>query len=416
MSSQHWIDVDRSGRLKHDSRMNPESPAATPAIAYLAQGRIRIKTANDAPRTIDSTFGNSIREKAVRAQQKHSWKGAGNDGSPYSGAMVWGKAGMSGQDIPLIITSICSARDAGSLIYSLESDSLCALLEVSQLGAEERRLWNDNRTRIRHVAISRTSGNLVFSSLHENGTANIGVKTTGEGGYKELTEGDSFDTAPRWLPGQETKIVFQSAGIGRNERGQFAALGPFSLQQLDTETIEMTTLLEDPKFDYLAPQMLADGRLFYICRPYSAHPRINPLHTLKDLVLFPFRLGYAVFQFLNFFSAIFTGRKLTSAGGPKGNDMDMKQMMIWGNLVRAQGRPRPEDEGADLVPKSWELRCRTASGETRTLASGVLAYDTNAEGGIVYTNGSAVFLLHPDGRKERILNERMIQQVFFLPA
>src|ERR1700733_3430026 len=117
--------------------MNAESPSAMPTIAYLAQGRIRVKTANGAPRTIDSTFGNSIREKAVRAQQRNSWKTAGNDGSPFSSRILWGKATMAGQDIPLVITSICSARDAGGLIYSLESGSLCALLEVSQLGAEE---------------------------------------------------------------------------------------------------------------------------------------------------------------------------------------------------------------------------------------------------------------------------------------
>ncbi|HTR41125.1 MAG TPA: hypothetical protein VMH87_05875 [Pseudomonadales bacterium] len=386
-----------------------------PAIAYLAQGRIRVKNGNEAPRTIESVFGNSIREKAVRAQQQNSWKSGGNDGSPFSRA-IWGKAGMTGQEIPLMITSICSSRETGSLIYSLESDSLCALLEVSQLGAEERRLWNDNRTQLRHVSLSRATGNLVFSVLHQNGTANIGVKLAGEGGYKELTEGDSFDTAPRWVPGPETKIVFQSAGIGRNERGQFAALGPFSLQQLDTETGEMTMLLEDPKFDYLAPLMLADGRLLYIRRPWSGQHRVNPFHVLKDIVFFPFRLAYAFFQFLNFFSAMFTGRKLTSAGGPKGQDMDMKQMMIWGNLVRARQPARTEEEGTDLVPKTWELQCRTASGETRTLASGVLAYDTNAEGGIIFTNGNAVTLLRPDGRKERILNEHMIQQVFFLPG
>ncbi|HEX3624577.1 MAG TPA: hypothetical protein VH280_04035 [Verrucomicrobiae bacterium] len=395
-----------------NSQPTPQ-PAAS-AIAYLAQGRIRVKTADAEPRTIDRSFGNSIREKAVAAQQRHSWKGAGNDASPFSRA-VWGKAGAGERDIPLMITSICSARDAGSLIYSLESDSLCALLEVSQLGAEERRLWNDNRTRLRHISACRVSGNLAFSVLHENGTANIGVKTAGEGGYKELTEGDSFDTAPRWVPGQ-AKIVFQSAGIGRNQHGQFAALGPFILQQLDPQTLQLETLLENSKFDYLAPQMLADGRLFYIRRPYEEHQRFNPIHTLKDAVLFPFRLAYAIFQFLNFFSAMFTGKKLTSAGGPKGQDMDMKQMMIWGNLVRAQAPNRGEEEGADLVPKSWELKCRTADGKVQTLASGVLAYDTNADGGIVYTNGNAVFLLHPDGRKERILTERMIQQVFFLPA
>ena len=384
-------------------------------IAYLAQGNIRVKMGDKPPRNIESVFGNSIREKAVRAQQKHSWKSAANDGgSPFSSAMLWGKSARSG-DVPLIITSICGAREAHGLVYSLESGSLCALLEVSRLGAEERRLWNDNRTQIRHVSVSRSTGNLVFSVLHENGTANIGVKMNGESGIKELTEGDSFDTAPRWVPGEGRKIVFQSAGIGRNYRGQFSTLGPFSLQQLDVEPGELTTLLENPGYDYLAPQSLSDGRLFYIRRPYAEHGRFHPLRTLKDALLFPFRLLYAIFQFLNFFSSIFAGRKLTSAGGPKGHDMDMKQMMIWGNLVRAQSASG-EDEGADLVPKSWELRCRTAGGETKTLAGGVLAYDIDADGKVVYTNGNAVFLLHPDGRKERVLSERMIQQVFFVPA
>lgn len=383
------------------------------SIVYLSQGKIRVKAGGDAPRTVESVFGNSIREKAVRAQQKNSWKSAENDGSPFSGPMLWGKGAMQ-RDIPLAITSICGSRETGALVYSIESGSLCALLEVTQMGADERRLWNDSNTQIRHVSVSRQTGDMVFSVLHQNGTANIGVKIHGQGGFKELTEGDSFDTAPRWVPGEGKKIIFQSAGIGRNARGQFAKLGPFSLQELDEERGEMNTILEDSKFDYLAPQMLADGRLFYIRRPYAEHERIQPLRVAKDVVLFPFRLLYAVFQFLNFFSAAFTGKKLTSAGGPKGQDLDLKQMMVWGNLVRARPDARAQEEDSDLVPKSWELRCQSG-GETKTLAGGVLAYDTDAEGNVIYTNGSAVFLLQPDGRKQRVVSERMIQQVFFLP-
>lgn len=389
--------------------------SSTPAIAYLAQGKIRLKTGNESPRTIDSVFGNSIREQAVRAQQKHSWKSADKNGSPFSSAVVWGRQSMAG-DIPLAITSICGSHEPGAIVYSLESGSLCALLEVTQLGAEERRLWNDNRTQIRHVSVSRASGDMVFSILHENGTANLGVKIHGEGGFKELTEGDSFDTAPRWLPNGDRKIIFQSAGIGRNQAGNFLKLGPFSIQQLNIDTCEMSTTIEDARFDFLAPQALDDGRMFYIRRPYAAHERVHPLTVLKDVLLFPFRLLFAIFQFLNFFSAAFTGRKLTSAGGPKGNDMDLKQMMIWGNLVHARKAAEGDDDGPDLVPKSWELRCRMNDGTTKVVADAVLAYDTAPDGSILYTNGNAIFLLHPDGRKERILTERMIQQVFFVPG
>ncbi len=383
-------------------------------IAYLAQGRIRLKVGSESPRTVDSVYGNTIREKAVRAQQKHSWKSAGNDGSPFSGAMLWGKSAMTG-DIPLAITSICGGKEPGGLVYSLESGSLCALLEVAQFGAEERRLWNDNRTQIRHVSLRRDTGDMVFSILHENGTANIGVKMSGEGGVKELTEGDSFDTAPRWRPGEGRRILFQSAGIGRNREGHFLALGPFSIQQLDPELGEMTTLVEDRRYDHLAPQGLEDGSLLYIRRPYAPHERVSPLRVLKDVLLFPFRLLHAIVQYLNFFSAMYTGRKLTS-GGAKGREMDLKQMMIWGNLVRAQRPTSVEEESADLVPKSWQLCRHSPDGEMEILASGVLAYDVDDSGRLVFTNGNAIFLLDGGGRKEHVTTESMIEQVFFLPA
>jgi hypothetical protein len=393
--------------------MNTEP--ATPAIAFLAQGKIRLKDGSTPPRTLDSAYGNTIRERAVRAQQKHSWKQGDDSMSPFSGAVLWGKAARS-DDIPLAITSLCGGKSAGELLYSLESGSLCALLEVSQLGAEERRLWNDNRTQIRHISISRQTGDMTFSVLHQNGTANLGVRLNGETGIKELTEGDSFDTAPRWLPGEGRKIIYQSAGIGRNREGQFLAFGPFSIQQLDTQAGELTVLLEDPHYDYLAPQALPDQSLLFIRRPYAPFGRPHPLGALKDVLLFPFRLIYAIIQYLNFFSAIYTGRKLTSAGGPKGRGMDMKQMMTWGNLVRAQQSASVEEEAADLVPKSWQLQRRSSTGDTKVLATGVLAYDARDDGTIVFTNGNAIFLLHPDGRKERILSESMIEQVFFVPA
>ncbi len=386
-----------------------------PTIAYLAQGKVRLKAGAALPRTVESAYGDSIREKAIRAQQKHSWKGGGNDGSPFAGPVLWGKAAMS-QDVPLAVTSICGGRDPGGLIYSLESGSLCALLEAGTAGSEERRLWNDNRTRVRYLAVSPATGDLALSVLHANGTANIGVKLNGESGIGELTEGDSFDTAPRWVPGGERKIVFQSAGIGRNREGQFLALGPFGLQQLNVSSGDLTTLMEHPKFDYLAPQAREDGSLYYIQRPYSQNARLHPLQMIEDMVLFLPRVLFAFFQFLNLFSALFTGRRLTSAGGPKTQQMHLRQMMIWGNLVRAQQRPKSQEEGIDLVPKSWQLCRRDARGETKVLATSVLAYDIGGDGTIVYTNGSALFLLHPDGRKVHVLNEALIEQVFFVPA
>ncbi len=388
-------------------------PPSWPTIAYLAQGNIRIKSADVPARSVESVYGNSIREQAVRAQQKHSWKGQG-DSSPFAAA-AWGNKAAPGGEVPLAITSLCAGKDPGGVIYSLESGNLCALLELSQLGAEEKRLWNDNNTRLRHVAVSKSTGDLVFSVLHQNGTANIGVKRAGRSGYLELTEGDSFDTAPRWKTGEERFIVYQSAGVGRNREGHFSAFGPFTIQQLDTEAGEIKTLVEAPGKDCLAPHCATDGTQYYIQRPYVAQASGGFLNSIKNLLLFPFRLAHAIYNFLNFFSALFSGRKLATGGGAKAREMDLKQMMIWGNLVRSQRAGDEEAEGTDLVPKSWQLMCRPVSGSTRTLASGVLAYDVGADGVVVYTNGNAVFIIHPDGRKEHMLSERMIEQVFIVP-
>lgn len=390
------------------------NPQSTPTIAYLAQGKIRLKSGDAPPRSVESVYGNSIREKAIRAQQKHSWKGQG-DSSPFAAA-AWGDKAMQGGEVPLIITSLCASKESGGLIYSLESGSLCALLEVRQLGAEEQRLWNDNNTRIRHVTVSKQTGDMVFSILHQNGTANIGVKRAGRSGYLELTEGDSFDTAPRWKSGDERFITYQSAGVGRNRDGHFLAFGPFTIQQLDTEVGEIATLVEVPGKDCLAPHVAPDVSLYYIQRPYVAHESPGFFSSIKNLLLFPFRLAHAIYNFLNFFSAIFSGRKLSTGSGAKAREMDMKQMMIWGNLVRSQKQGEVEDESADLVPKSWQLMRRSADGETITLASGVLAYDVGVDGTVVYTNGNAVFLLYPDGRKQHVVNERMIEQVFLVSA
>lgn len=381
-------------------------------IAYLAQGKIRIKSGNDAPRTLDSPYGRSVHDRSVRSQQRHSWK---NDGDGLlSGQMLWGKATAPGGPAPVLFTSLSRGAAPRQVVYSLASGSLCALCEADELGAEERRLWNDNRRRVEHIHTCLRTGNVAFSVQHDNGTANVGVMLRGEPGFGEVTEGDSLDTAPRWVPGEERKIVYQSAGVGRNRDGHCLALGPFSIQSVNIDSAEMETLVEEPQADFLSPQISEDGALHYIRRPHNEQARVRPLRALKDTLLLPFRLLYAMFQFLNFFSMRYTGKKLNTPAGTPRRELDLKQMMIWGNLVQAQ--KAGEDEAMDLVPSSWQLARRTGSGPEEILAKGVLAYDLARDGSIVYSNGNAIFVRHPDGRKEPVLTERMIEQVVVLES
>ena len=389
---------------------------AQPALAYLAGGKIKLRPNSDTTRVVESKFGETLRDRALKAQQRHAWKSNGAQGSFLSGPALWGGRAAESGAIPIAITSICRGTVAGQLLYSLETDSSCCILSLEEFGKEERRIWNDHKKTVTRLNIN-ASGDIVGSVEHQLGTANIGVKLAEEGsGFSEVTEGDSLDTAPRWVIGRKNEIVFQSAGVGRNQHGHISALAPFSVQHVNIQTGEMIVLAEDRDYDFLTPAMLEDGTLYFIRRPYQAIPKVSLFSVIKDIILFPFRLLYSIFQFLNFFSMLFTGKKLNRAGNVPQKEMDIKQMMIWGKLVQMKKNQNREEEAPDLVPKSWELVRRSESGTEEVLARGVLDFDITAQGEIIYTNGSAVFLLRKGAQSEKIHSDKMVSQVAFVSA
>ena len=381
-------------------------------IAWLSQGKLRYKSSDGAPVTLESPFANGIRERAVKAQQRHSWKFGGEGDKFLSAAMLWGRANHDPAAIPIFITSLCRSARSGELLYSLETDSMCAILAIEKAGTDERRLWHKNDKRLSHLAVGE-DGALACSLRHKFGTANIAVRVDEEAGFSEVTEGDSVDTAPRWVKGARRKLVFQSAGIGRTREGHFAALGPYSVQSLEVETGELKTLVDDPACDFLTPYCTSDDVLYFIRRPYRTGRELNPLTLLKDIVLFPFRLLFAVFHFLQFFSMRYTGKKLSASGDAAGREPDMKEMMIWGNMVSAKAA-KGVDDSASLVPSSWELVRRNANGSEDVLAKGVVSFDVASDGSVVYSNGNGIFLMDRTGRSERIAKEAMVEQVIIL--
>jgi hypothetical protein len=133
-------------------------------------------------------------------------------------------------------------------------------------------------------------------------------------------------------------------------------------------------------------------------------------------VLFPYRLARAVIFFLHFFSLFVSGQPLMTAGGPKRSAPDTRYLAIWGRMIdtrRAMERAG-RDQPADLVPKDWELVRRDAEGAEQALASNVLSYDLAANGDIVYTNGTAVYLLDGEGNRSRICLGEMVERVIAL--
>lgn len=381
-------------------------------IAYIAQGKIHVKRGSAAPVILDSKFGQTVRQRAIDLEKRNAWKTQGT-GSQFMRGNLWG-ARANPEDMRIAVNGL--TRRGDNFIYSLETSEIGGVFRLSSDGSEEQRLLHTADYRVREI-IADEKGERLACVFDHRGYSTIAVMRADGSDPSEATEGDSSDLAPSWVPGSPDRVLFQSAGIGRNAAGYALARGPFAIHELDLSAGEVRTLLEDPAADLMGPRQDAHGQLFYIKRPWKNPFAKTPWwRGILDFLLFPFRLLYALFQFLNFFTVRYTGKTLTTTGGAQQREADLKQMMIWGNMVDAReaARNQGNTDTPDLVPKNWELVCRDHNGTTTTLARGVVSFDLCPNGSLVYSNGSAVFLRSPDGKSELLVKDGLISKVVAL--
>ncbi|MGH7284478.1 MAG: hypothetical protein ACRELY_23385, partial [Polyangiaceae bacterium] len=233
-----------------------------------------------------------------------------------------------------------------------------------------------------------------------------------------VTEGDTIDLCPRWVPASPRNLVFQSAGLGRDAAGAFAGVGPFGIQELDVESGDLAPRAEDPERDFLEPKVDDDGALYFIARPYSGQAKPPSFfRMLLDMLLFPFRLFAALFGFLNFFTVRYNGKPLDTSGSARSRTADTRRMMELGNIVDADRAARRalesesddrEDKGS--VPSSWQLVKKDGERE-EVIAKRVMTFDLLPDGGIVYSGGKGIFVRDKSGKVTKVSDEKAVTLV-----
>ena len=388
------------------------------AIGYVAEGKLYLKReVDEAPKLIDSPFVQQMLDRIQRTRERHDWK---NQGMAWqTGAMgLGGLGGMAGARMPMVrnvrIRGISRGAGDGEMLYCLETDTVGGLFSYDTQVNHERRIYHRNDFHAAELSRHPATGALALSLQSDDGTAHIGVMDAEGRGLKEVTEGDSVDESPAWIPGTARGLVFQSAGVGRNPAGIRVALGTYAVQKLDLDSGEFVTLLEEDTHDLLLPRMQPDGSLLFIRRPYEPHgPPISWWKVGLDVLLFPYRFVVAWVHFFNWFSQVFARKPLITAGGPPKEGPEARYLMLWGKMIDAEKAIRSKSNDArSLVPKTWRLTRRTPDGVEETLAESVLSYDVTDDGRIVYSNGSVIYQLDGPGAKPReICRGRMIEQV-----
>jgi hypothetical protein len=312
------------------------------------------------------------------------------------------------------ITALARGRTRTEVLYTLDTDSVTGLFAVDGDTLEETRLFHGNHRRIGFPAARPEEDRIACSQWGGDGSSHL-VVMRGDGSHPvSVTEGETVDLAPSWIPGHPGELVYQSAGIARTNDGMPTGLGPVSVCRLDLEHGIVTTVLEAPTCDFLSPRIDADGALHYIRRPYRSGEPTRPLRVAVDFLAFPYRLLVAVFHWLNFFGVRYTGRPLITPRGAKAKEADARRWLLWGNIIDAaadQRRGASEDGNAPgLVPRSWVLECRRLDGDVTLMARGVSCFDLD-EDGVVYSDGSAIYRLGKNGERRRLASAPRIGSV-----
>jgi len=388
-----------------------------PSILFLADGGLFRLVPGQRPEPIESQFVRAAEDRRALTRERQGFRSQG---------MMWNITQQQAPQVDMRLfktqdgearlarfTGVSTGPSGHEAYYSLQTDAVGGLFLYDFATQYERRLLHRQGLVLRDLARCPASGDVACSLPNGDGTANLGLMNGEGGALKEITSGDSVDQAPAWSARRPQTLLFQSAGVGRHDGGMVVGIGPYALCELDLANGELKTRIEDHGFDYLLPREAADGSLYYIRRPFTPGARVSPLHVAKDIALFPFRLARAFVHFLNSFSMFFSNEPLMTAGGPKREGPNRRNMMLWGRWVEIDRRLKTARADADipLVPSDWKLIRRAPDGQETVLASSVVAYDLAADGSILHTNGTSIRRTEADGETQRLGGGKYVERV-----
>jgi hypothetical protein len=156
--------------------------------------------------------------------------------------------------------------------------------------------------------------------------------------------------------------------------------------------------------------MMRDGTLYAMRRPYHrGPPSPDAAAMFKDGLLAPFRLMYAGFRYLDFFSMKYSGRPLTTTGNTKGRRVDARNLLERQN-VAGKGDDDAQ-ESAMRAPSDWVLVKRTPGGDETEVARAVAAYDVARDGSLFVTDGATVDHIDADGQRTRASKAQLVTMI-----
>lgn len=363
-------------------------------------------------------YGCEFHEKYMEAAKKEAknseWKTQGQ-GARFMGAQS--NINPEKSDISYY-NSVEFFNSPDKLIFSVTVNGLSGVL-TKDLSAE-----TDSEGHIVHSrdevfcgAAPSANGNTFATCIKENYVnGHLAVYNLADDDYSVLTDGDSADSDAVYSLKNSETIYFSSKGAGRNGDGEFVEYSPSSIFTYNTASGEVSEILSADKKSFTKPKEDEDGNLYYIVKPERKEKR-GFWGTLLDIILIPWRLLKAIFNFFEFFTVAFTGKGFSekSNNPAKTQDKTQKELFIEDNLINAEEEYkknlRHKDNFAGIAPWDWQLVKRTPCGDEISIKNGVIDYCLLRDGGVIYTNGKHVIKVLAGGKTEKIADAALCTKV-----
>ena len=120
---------------------------------------------------------------------------------------------------------------------------------------------------------------------------------------------------------------------------------------------------------------------------------------------------------MNFFTAKYTGDTLTTSGQnpAKGKEKTEEEIFIEGNLINAVKTLKENQAAGEsfpgVAPRNWELVKRSVSGEIKVVKKGVIDFDLNNYGEIVYSNGKYILKIGKNLEEEVLVKVNLADKI-----
>lgn len=387
-------------------------------IAYIAQGALWLREHDGAQRQIESRFAREAEERAAQNARVNAWKHApreeGRGMIPSN--MLWRNGGAAAVSSPTRFEYVVAGGDDDTLYYVLNIARSTGLFRYHISQDREVRLLHSADFQCNGLTYDKANQRLLLARAGGDGRSHIQILDTEGNAKGYLTGGDCIDTAP-WVSDQEpVSLFFQSSGLALHPQGGYVvATANAVINRMDVGTKQIQTILESSAFDYLYPRHDNRGNLFFIQRPYEAPYARSAFDSIKDTLLFPWRLLKAIFGYLNFFTMVYGKEPLKPSGGPASSQLDQDIGRLWlhGRMIALSQVRYDKKTGGGLVPPSWKLMRCDKNGVESSIATSVVAFDIAQNGNVVFSNG---FEIHqfPDALGKPITSADLIESVIAL--